>query len=573
MKTRSILLAAILVAAPPAAMAGDADTTEGHVEIGGRIADVTDSPNLAGEYLTADDGLVLDLSVATHQDWGSLFVDLRGVDPDEAEGSLDFDVKRMVRSHTSYASFLHRLGHRDLEHLEATSTNGKVVFHTDLDPGFEYDYTYEELFHRTELQLPNLPALTLAVELREQQRSGHTQAFTTSHCDTCHVKSQKHRIDEKTTDGTVEAVVGGAWGRLRAAFTSRELTHGNPSVSVEFDNAVHPELQAPVFDNRLQYDDDVGPVPADLWPDVDKETSRLDLTLTDVAGFAVNAGGVWSETENRYTGLKSDYTGYVVNAARRLGDEWRIRWRGRAYSIDNDDVFVDTVERVSQAGPHAGQTYEDVYGANYDWWRLSALDRDVFESKLDASWRLGGAAGTLRFLWDFETVDRDSYEVLPGETETTTNIFGATWRSRPAKGAKLEAAFRHAEVDNPYMLVDGACSTLESPRYDNPWNPDTPQYDDFHKARIAETTASPGSWDELRLMGSLSLGTSATVSATYRWWEGDNDDGDLTDWTRTNQNATLTFWSAPAASWDWYVAYSWLDSELDAPACIAIFDG
>jgi len=573
MKARSILLAAILVAIPFAATAEDAGATEGHVEIGGRAADVTDSPTLAGEYLTADDGVVLDLSVATHQDWGSLFVDVWGVDPDEAEGSLDFDVKRMVRSHTSYVSFLHRLGHRDLEHLEATSINGKVVFHTDFDPGFEYDYVYEDLFHRTELQLPNLPALTLAVEFREQQRSGHTQAFTTSHCDTCHVKSQKHRIDEETTDGTVEAIVGGSWGRLRAAFTSRELTHGTPSVTVEFDNALHPELQVPVFDNRLQYDDDVGPVPADLWPDIDKETSRLDLTLADLAGFAVNAGGVWSETENRYTGLKSDYTGYVVNAARRLGDAWRIRWRGRAYSIDNDDVFVDTVERVSQAGPHAGQTYEDIYGVNYDWWRLSALDRDVFESKLDASWRLGKAAGTLRFLWDLETVDRDNYEVLPGETETTTNIFGASWRSRPAKGAKLEAAYRHAEIDNPYMLVNGACSTLESPRYDNPWNPDTPQYDDFHQARIAETTASPGSWDELRLMGSLSLGTSAMVSATYRWWEGDNDDGDLTDWTRTNQNATVTFWSAPAESWDWYVAYSWLDSELDAPACIPIFDG
>ncbi len=573
MKARSILLAAILVAIPFAATAEDADTTEGYVEIGGRAADVTDSPTLAGEYLTADDGVVLDLSVATHQDWGSLFVDIWGVDPDEAEGSLDFDVKRMVRSHTSYISFLHRLGHRGLEHLEATSINGKVVFHTDFNPGFEYDYVYEDLFHRTELQLPNLPALTLAVEFREQQRSGHAQAFTTSHCDTCHVKSQKHRIDEETTDGTIEAAVGGAWGRLRAAFTSRELTHGTPSVTVEFDNAVHPELQAPVFDNRLQYDDDVGPVPADLWPDIDKETSRLDLTLADLAGFAINAGGVWSETENRYTGLKSDYTGYVVNAARRLGDAWRIRWRGRAYSIDNDDVFVDTVERVSQAGPHAGQTYEDIYGVNYDWWRLSALDRDVFESKLDASWRLGKAAGTLRFLWDLETVDRDNYEVLPGETETTTNIFGASWRSRPAKGAKLEAAYRHAEIDNPYMLVNGACSTLESPRYDNPWNPDTPQYDDFHQARIAETTASPGSWDELRLMGSLSLGTSAMVSATYRWWEGNNDDGDLTDWTRTNQNATLTLWSAPAASWDWYVAYSWLDSELDAPACIPIFDG
>ena len=63
------------------------------------------------------------------------------------------------------------------------------------------------------------------------------------------------------------------------------------------------------------------------------------------------------------------------------------------------------------------------------------------------------------------------------------------------------------------------------------------------------------------------------LAASYQWWDGSNSEGDLTDWSRTNQTATVTLWSAPAATWDWYVAYAYQDSQLDAPACIPIFDG
>jgi hypothetical protein len=327
-----------------------------------------------------------------------------------------------------------------------------------------------------------------------------------------------------------------------------------------------------VFDNRLQFDDDINPTIADLWPDIDKDVGRLDLHLNNLGGFVWNAGGVWSETENKYTGLKSEYTGYVINAARLLGKSWRLRWRGRVYSIDNDDYFIDTIERESVAGPHAGLTYEDVYGRNFDYLRQSALNRDVFESKLDLSFRVGRRAGNLRFLWDYETIDREHYQVAVGETETTSNILGVTYRYRPIKGLRLDAELKYAAIDNPFMLINGACSTLVSPRYDNPWQPETPQYEDFHDARIADTTASPSEWGQLRLGASWVTGSS-TLSGTYRYWDGSNDDGDLTDWSRSNQTATITFWSMPEERWDWYVALAWQDSQLDSPACIPIFDG
>jgi hypothetical protein len=565
------MLIAGLAALPLTAVAAEDEGTVIKAEVGVRGVSEDGVPDKAAEYESIEDGPVGKFLLKTDGGWGSLLLYADYVAKDDNRGKLDFDIKRMVRSHTDYDLFPHRLGHDPMENLEATSFDGKVVRHTDLDPNQEYKMDYSVLDHRTELQFPALKALTLAVEYRRQKRDGHKQAYTTSHCDNCHITSQAHRLDETTTDGTIEAKVGWKGGFVRGSMTSRELRQGTQYVPYNFDNALHPELQAPIFDNRLQFDDDINPTIADLWSESNKDTGRLDLHLKNLGGFVWNAGGVWSETENRYTGLKSEYTGYMLNAARLLGKSWRLRWRGRVYSIDNDDVYIDTIERTTPAGPHAGLTYEDVYGKNFDHWRYSALNRDTFESKLDLSFR-AGKAGNLRFLWDYETIDREHYQVAVGKTETTTNVLGATYRLRPMKGLRLDAELKYASIDNPFMLIDGACSTLESERYPNPWQPETPQYTEFQAARIADTTASPSSWSQLKLGASYVSGNS-TVAGTYRYWDGDNGDGDLTDWSRSNQTATVTFWSMPDQDWDYYVAVAWQDSTLESPACIPIFNG
>lgn len=567
-----VLLILALASLPLTAAAEDEGTTEASVTIGAWDASSDGSPDAVAEYEVLEGGPVLGVTVASHQSWGSLLVEADARHSDDLTSGLDFDVARVIRSTTTYDKLFHRLGHDPMTNLEATSTNGKVVFHTDLNPDMDYDLKYTVLDSRTEFQLPSLKALTLAVDVRDQKREGHRQAYTTSHCDTCHITSQNHPLNERTTDTTLEAKVAWSGGHVSASTTARELRQNYSNVMLTFDQALHPEQRTDVFNNRLQYDSEEGPQAADLWPDMDKTVNRLDLVVNQIGPFAFNAGGVWSETANLYTGLKSDYAGYLANLAGALGSRVRLSWRGRVYTVDNDDVFVDTIERTTPGGPQAGRTYEEVYGLNYDWWRLSSLDRDVIESQVDLAYKLGGKGGTLKLTWDFDTVDRENYEVLPGETETTTNAVGLSWRARPAKGWKLDTRWNHAEVDNPYMLVNGACSTLVSGAYPNPFNPETPQYDDQHQARIAETTASPSSWDEARFAASYSTG-GTTFSGSYKWWDGGNNDGDLTDWSKISQNATLTAWSAPSEQWEWYVAYAWQDQQLDAPVCIPVFDG
>ena len=551
------------------AAAGD---TESNVELGFWNVDISGSPDMAAEFYDDGSGPVADATVATHQKWGSLYFMGAYQSSNTNAAELTFDIGRTVRSHTSYDKFLHRLGHDPMTNLEATSFNGKVVEHTDLEPDMDYNLDYSVLRSRTEFQFAGLRPLTIGVDFREQKRKGHRQAFTTAHCDTCHTVSQSHALDEKTSDATLDAKVAWRGGFAKAAFTSRKLTYGTNSVPMSFQDALHPELQLPLFDNRLQYDNDVGIVPADLWPDIDKNKTRLDLVFNNVGGFAVTANGVWTTTENRYTGLEMDYNGYMLTAAKRWKSGLRFRWRGHAYEIDNDNIYVPVIERVGVAGPQAGQTYSDIYGATFDGIRYSAANRDVISSKADLSYRIGRKAGTLRVIWDYSTIDRENYQVLPGEFKTTTNILGASWRSRPAKGLKFEANLRYADITNAFTLIDGACSTLVSEPWPNPWNPDTPQYFEYQDERIAETTASPSSWGRADLKLAYVTGRT-TLSAKYIYWDGDNTDGDLTEWSRESQTALLTVWSAPTDHISYYATYSWMSSDLDVPACIPVFDG
>ena len=545
---------------------------ESSVEVGYYDASTDDSPDMAAEYRDTNSGATVNATVASHGDAGSFQFLAAYQSEDTNAAALDFDIKRTWRSKTDYNRFLHRLGHDPMHNLEATSFNGKVVWNTDLRPDQEYEFNYSVIESRNELQFKGLSALTIGLDVREQKRKGHTQAYTTSHCDNCHIYSQGHPIDEKTSDATVDAKVGWKGGYAKLAYTSRSLTHGTSSVPIAFDDALHPELQVPVFDNRLQYDSDVGVVQADLWPDIDKNKTRLDLVFNNLGGFTLTGNGVWSETENKYTNLKSDYKGYIVTAAKGWKSGWRFRWRGRVYSIDNDDVFVDVNDRPSIAGPHVGQTYEDVYGLNFDHTRMSALNRDAFESKADVSYRFGRKAGTVRFIWNYDTVDRKNFEVMPGEFKTTTNLLGASYRARPAKGWNFEANLKYAKVDNAFMLINGTCSTLVSGSYPNPWNPETPQYTQFHEARIAETTASASSWGRADLRLGYTTGKT-TVFGKYIYYDGDNSDGDLTDWQRQSNTALVTVWSAPTENLNWYATYTWMKSDLDVPACIPVFDG
>lgn len=565
------LFAAALLIAPLAAL-GQSEG-EGEVAVGVRDASVSDSPDAAAEYDNVDSGPRIGLIAAHRGAEGAVEVEIDFRDSNEQSHALRFDIERFVRSTTTYTGFEHRLGADPLENLESVTAHGRVVRHELRDPLREYGLDYSELRHRTEIQPPSASNLTFGFELRQQERDGMLQHLTVSHCDNCHVVSQNRPLDERTRDLGFDVRFATGSGEVKASYNRRTLDQGAGALTMLYDDALHPELRAPVFDNRLQFDSAEGPQVVGRRPEITKDTGKLSARFGDVGGFALGATGIVSTTENESAGLESTYRGANFAAARPFANGTRFSWRGRIYSLSSDDVFVDAVERLGIAGPQAGKTYRQIYGFDPDYLRRSSLDRDVIASNLEVERKLAGRAGRLRFTWAFESVDRDAYEVAPGETETTTNVLGLDWTVRPRKGTRFQARYRHGFVDQPFSLVDGASSTLVSSSSPNPFLPQAAQYYVFHDARVRDTSATASDWDELWLRGSWTSASGTTLSASWKAWDGSNDDGDLADWSKSSQSATLMVAGVAAPEMTWHGAVVRHDQTIEMPTSIPIFDG
>lgn len=548
----------------------EADTT-GSIQAGVWTSDISDNPEIVAPYTPADktNALVL-FTLKSHPTWGDVDAGVQWLDENWSRSFLNFNIGRTLLTRTTYRRFTPRLGHDPLTYAEAVTAHDRILRNTDTDPDRVYGYENAILEHRTELQLG---VATLGFNFRDQRREGAHQGLIVSHCDNCHVSSVTRPLDESQQDIGLDAKVSWMSGFADASYTRRKLRQDVTSIDFLYDRARHPASQLTIFDNRVQYDSLDGPLESLVRPDVNKDIIKVNLQQS-AGAFSLTGNGVWSNTENLYTGNEADYQGYFFSAARPFaGSRARIRVRSRYYETDTSDYFYDTIEREGIAGPHAGKTYRDVYGIDVDYLRQSALNRKVWDLNADASFRLGRRAGSLTATWKLEDVNREYYEVAPGETRTTTNILGATWRPRPVRRLRFNVGYRHAWISNPYTLVGGACSdqVTDGP-FASPFDPRAAQYYTMRAARIMDTTALAGSWDEISLRGSYTRGHTM-VTGLYRYWGGQNDDGNLTDWNRTNQTATATFAWMPAPTWDGFVSYNYQRLENSAPACIAVFDG
>lgn len=575
-RTRTVLsslLSVLLVQAPVVRAEEPPKTTAGTFELGGYGTSVTGSPDKAMEYEPTGDYMPYRLFVSAHEAWGSIVLSSEKKASDDESHRLAFDVQRTVRAKAWFDQLGHKQPHDPMKNLTAAVADGKYVWNTDNDPTASYKTAYANWGARAELQLPSLAAATLGVTYNEQDRKGHVQLMALSHCESCHVTSQSRAVDEKTRDAGADLLVTFRGGSARLGYNHRELKNADPYALFTYDRALHPVTHLPIFDNRLSYDATEGAQKIDERPDVRKNTGSLDFSLDNVAGFALNGAGVLSKTENRYAGLEASYAGGMLALARNWDSGLRLRWRTRYYTLHNDDVAVDVNERKSVAGPQAGKTYREVYGYDPDFTRYSALDRDVYESSLEGAYRLGKKAGTVRATWTFRNVDRENVEAAPGEHATTTNVLALAWRAPVAKGLKLFADYRHGMVSNPLLALDTTCSQLVYPKSGTSGLDTTlAQYWQSHAARTGDGTAAPSAWDEVKAGLTWTSGALG-LTANYRYWSGDNSTGDFTDWSKKHQSATVTLWSMPSPTWDWYVAWATAKSELGGHTCISLFDG
>jgi len=574
MRTMQILLlAAVLLALPwTAALAGDDAPAENEtrVTLGMWHVEEDGSPDKVQEYMPDGYGPDIGVKMDAAGEGAHFLLDAHTLGGTTYDIRMDFDVKRMLRSHTTYLKLPHRLPHDPMDNLWSV-TAPKVVMNTDMDPQGEYGIQFDQMKSTLEFQHPGFDTMTLGITVGHQRRKGTVQSLTVSHCYNCHVTSQPQSVHELVDEFGLFADFAFSEGTFGIRYDHRELKQERDAITNLYSVVQHPALRTPIFTNRMSYGAEAGHTPAHVMPEYEKRTTRLDVNLPDLRGFTLDFEGVFSRTENQRTNLESKYQGFRFNAARRLGKKWTFRLRTHAYDLENDEVYVDIAEPATPAGPQAGLTFRDVYGFNPDFRRYSSLDRNVFRSGLDARYRIGKRAGSVSFGWNYEKVDRDHFTVLDGSRKTTTNEFYAAWRARPWKGGNVRARYEVTDTSHAFGNPGGACTTLTGGPWASPFA--GIQYFQMYDARVAEPTASPERVNEFKVSVSHNFGARAMLTGSVNWWSGDNDEGYMTDWSKDRTTANLSFWHAPAEIMDWYANYSYQKVKLDLPVCIALMDG
>jgi hypothetical protein len=548
-------------------------TTRITVRSGVRVVSTSDNIIKVGEYQSLESGVDAAFTLEHAREGFFLNAFTEFADTDEMKAGFYADFERVVRVKSTFSRFLHRSLHDPLSNLNAVKTP-KVTRSTDFDPGRAYGITYSDLAMTAEFQHPDIPRLLVTAKFRQQNRSGHEQARTIGHCYSCHVVGYSKFIDQVTRDYAVEASYSEGGLSFSAELSGREFEERGPTMTRTYQDVFHPVNYVPVFNDRVTFSDLSGPLPFDFVPDNNKWSARVRAAAkTDGAGN-FDGSYVYSQVKNENTDLKMTFSGLRGGWAMRVTDNLTLKARGTYYSIDNDSYFYDAAEPLAAAGPYAGQTYNQHYGAEVDLDRLSAYNRDVTQLDAGAAFRLG-AGNLLSLDYRFRNIDREHYAVTEaGETETTINRIKVSLSSRVGKKTRVNAHFIWKDIDQPFALPDAA-GTVNMPftPVASPLVPGSIQYFQLYANRVVDLTNQPNSLYEFQGNIRHRMAKNFSVSGNFKWVSSENDSLDFSTWSKDRMMINGSAWFALSPEFYGTVSYTYGDHQTETLFILPIFDG
>lgn len=580
MKRKSTLFALLLICCMAfgliAVTADDDDKkkeTKVVVKVGGRGVDSSDSKNRVAEYNSLKSSAEASFYLKHLGRDTQIKAFAKYLDSDDIQGGFLADLNRVVRVEASYNEFLHRLDHDPLSNLKAVKSP-KATRSTDMDPFGEYSMIYSDLNISGTIKHPEIPQFALRVDFREQNRTGHKQTRTLSHCTNCHVVGQDTYIDQFIRDYSVGVDFSSGALTISAEFQGRQFRENGATPMHQYSDVLHPTLGKPVFNDRVIFSDADGYLPHNMSPDSKKWKAKLNATYSEKDFGVATAGYVYSVSTNEYTSNEMSFTSFRGSYFKKLNKDLSFRARGLYYTIENDDYYVDSPEPVSAAGTYAGLTFQENYGFNPDYNRLSVYNRDVFQMDADLAYAFGNRT-RLSAAYRMKTEDRDNYSVTEGgDTKTTTNRFRVDLTSRPLKNTKINAHFIYENIDQPFVLINAA----GTPGYDpaevaSPTMPGSIQYFQLYDARTIDMSNKPSSIMDLKASVSQKLSKGFSVNGSIQWKKENNDNLDFYEWNKERLAINASSWFALSPEFYGTVSYSYKDEKTESLFVLPIFDG
>ncbi len=333
------------------------------------------------------------------------------------------------------------------------------TFYT-IEPGSEGIDTVVDVTHayrENRIKLPWLPGTTLHADLNTLWRSGQRQARTLNHCASCHVSTNGQTLKQRIWDLRLGAEVAKAPYAVRYIHRYRYFDDDSQALTHDYVN---------LFGNfQLEGVQSFAAIPNSSRVS-DMGAARVDLG---------NSATALVKLRRSYSANKA--TGYRIDSNRFSGIlaftpmPW-LRLKGRYDRLDWDNDVPNSASRTT------------------DRFRGTGVFRPVRELRLEGS-----------YAW--EKVDRTGGTEV---AETTTKSYRIKGTYRPDKRTRLTAAWRHADIEDPFgRVLRNSFSRIDGVLL-SPFGTDEDEFD-------AMLTYAPFT------------GTSTTFS--YRWSRSENDSVNL----------------------------------------------
>ena len=314
-----------------------------------------------------------------------------------------------------------------------------------------------QAYRENHIKLPWLPGTTLYADINTLWRSGQRQARTLNHCSSCHVSTTGQTLKQRIWDLRLGAEVAKAPYAVRYIHRYRYFDDASQALSHDYVN---------LYGNfQLEGVQTFAATP-DSSRVSDTGAARVDLGTSATALVKMSRG---------YSANKT--TGYRINSNRFSGIlaftpmPW-LRLKGRYDRLDWDNDVPNSASRTT------------------DRFRGTGVFRPVRELRLEGS-----------YAW--EKVDRTGGTEV---AETTTKSYRLKGTYRPDKRMRLTAAWRHADVEDPFGRV---------------------LRNSF--SRIDGVLLSPfgTNEDEFNAMLTYAPFTGTSTTFSYRWSRSENDSVNL----------------------------------------------
>jgi len=589
------------------AVGDDASVITGTSTVGAHFTDVSDHFDKVGEYFSDADAdeyqahAVFDFNGVT----ATTIFDLNGFYRDRETKGFGFDLNSTGRVNVSfdYQSFVHHLGHDLLENMQAREAlpdndddglpqpGGKQVYHDDMDPLGRYWLQYSRMNTELSYDIKTIDNGTVWVKYGDQHRSGWKQALTIDHCATCHVESNRRRIDEQTrswavgAEGTVNDVT------FNYEFQAQDFTDYTDPNMRTWTRAQHPvrgglytdpgtgatSNYVVEFGSRLGFHDVTLPYAA--GPTSEKRSHQIGLKMNVNEQNLVKGSYSHNRVENKGNNLASDVDAYAAAWVARPNRKTRLTARALIYEVKADDALVDLMPYRNER-PGGGQ--------DFDWTRISAANREVLQTDMALRYKLAKGSN-LSFDWRHKVVDRDAmnqtqtsyYQDAAGENvevasqavaqETTTDRFRASWRKRFGRKGNAKLQYTYTTVDQQFANVQGICEDGLHGDTHNLAENDVVYY--FQRERVGNATALPNKSHRITARTSYQLSPRASLNAYVNFADEENDELNSYAYERSVLSPGANLWFAPSNQLMLTMGYSFNSVESNALFCPPLFGG